>query len=74
MTKTCLKSGKNQNNLQERDAGIYECQIPTQPPQSYPINLNIIGWIIVVNGLNMNWSLLKNWAEKGFKHLDLITF
>ena len=29
--------------LQERDAGIYECQIPTQPTQSYPINLNIIG-------------------------------
>ena len=29
--------------LQERDAGIYECQIPTQPPQSYPITLNIIG-------------------------------
>ena len=28
---------------QERDAGIYECQIPTQPPQSYPITLNIIG-------------------------------
>lgn len=28
--------------IQERDAGIYECQIPTQPPQSYPINLNII--------------------------------
>ena len=29
--------------VQERDAGIYECQIPTQPPQSYPITLNIIG-------------------------------
>jgi len=28
--------------IQERDAGIYECQIPTQPPQSYPIKLNII--------------------------------
>lgn len=28
--------------VQERDAGIYECQIPTQPTQSYPINLNII--------------------------------
>ena len=41
-----LKGGKNK--LQERDAGIYECQIPTQPPQSYPINLNIIGWIIIV--------------------------
>ena len=34
-------------NLQERDAGIYECQIPTQPPQSYPINLNIIGQIVI---------------------------
>jgi len=28
--------------VQERDAGVYECQIPTQPPQSYPIKLNII--------------------------------
>lgn len=28
--------------VQERDAGKYECQIPTQPPKSYPINLNII--------------------------------
>ena len=29
--------------VQERDAGLYECQIPTQPIQSYPIKLNIIG-------------------------------
>ena len=29
--------------LQERDAGIYECQIPTQPPQSYQIKLDVIG-------------------------------
>jgi len=28
--------------VQERDAGVYECQIPTKPPQSYPIKLNII--------------------------------
>jgi len=28
--------------VQERDAGIYECQIPTRPSQSYPITLNII--------------------------------
>jgi len=28
--------------VQERDAGLYECQIPTKPPQSYPIKLNII--------------------------------
>lgn len=28
--------------VQERDAGIYECQIPTQPPQSYPIQLSVI--------------------------------
>lgn len=28
--------------VQERDAGIYECQIPTKPAQSYPITLNII--------------------------------
>ena len=29
--------------IQERDAGIYECQIPTQPPQAYQIKLNVIG-------------------------------
>ena len=42
---TCLLAGITNlpNQLQERDAGIYECQIPTQPPQSYPITLNIIG-------------------------------
>ena len=40
-----LKGGKRKQ-FQERDAGIYECQIPTQPPQSYPINLNIIGCIL----------------------------
>ena len=42
-----LKGGKR-NQFQERDAGIYECQIPTHPPQSYRINLNIIGWVIIV--------------------------
>jgi hypothetical protein len=29
--------------VQERDAGIYECQIPSSVPRSYPINLNIVG-------------------------------
>ena len=29
--------------VQERDAGIYECQIPSRILQSYPINLNIVG-------------------------------
>ncbi len=29
--------------VQERDAGIYECQIPSSVPRSYPVNLNIIG-------------------------------
>ncbi|CAB4063637.1 unnamed protein product [Lepeophtheirus salmonis] len=28
--------------VQERDAGIYECQIPSHVPRSYPINLNIV--------------------------------
>lgn len=28
--------------VQERDAGIYECQIPSSVPRSYPINLNIV--------------------------------
>lgn len=28
--------------VQERDAGIYECQIPSRIPRSYPINLNIV--------------------------------
>ena len=35
--------------VQERDAGIYECQIPSRIPRSYPINLNIVGkWIVKV--------------------------
>lgn len=29
--------------VQERDAGIYECQIPAATPKSYPVNLNIVG-------------------------------
>ena len=30
--------------VQERDAGIYECQIPSSPkPRAFPVNLNIIG-------------------------------
>jgi len=28
---------------QERDAGGYECQIPSAQPQSYKVNLNIVG-------------------------------
>jgi len=28
---------------QERDAGGYECQIPSTEPQSYKVNLNIVG-------------------------------
>ena len=29
--------------VQERDAGIYECQIPAETPRSYPVKLNIVG-------------------------------
>ncbi len=29
--------------VQERDAGIYECQIPSAPPRSFKVNLNIVG-------------------------------
>jgi neurotrimin len=29
--------------VQERDAGSYECQIPSRIARSYPVNLNIIG-------------------------------
>ena len=29
--------------VQEKDAGIYECQIPSEVPRSFPINLNIVG-------------------------------
>jgi len=28
---------------QQRDAGVYECQISTQPVRSYSVNLNIVG-------------------------------
>ncbi|XP_059082176.1 neurotrimin-like [Tigriopus californicus] len=28
--------------VQDRDAGTYACQIPSSPPRSYPVNLNII--------------------------------
>ena len=30
-------------NLKERDAGGYECQIPSATPRSYKVNLNIVG-------------------------------
>lgn len=29
--------------VQDRDAGTYACQIPSSPPRSFPVNLNIIG-------------------------------
>ena len=29
--------------VQERDAGIYECQIPSTTPRAYPVKLNIVG-------------------------------
>lgn len=28
---------------QQRDAGVYECQISTQPVRSFSVNLNIVG-------------------------------
>lgn len=32
--------------LQERDAGLYECQISTTPPKSHLIHLSVVGkWI-----------------------------
>ena len=30
-------------SLQQRDEGMYECQIGTTPPKAHPIYLNIIG-------------------------------
>lgn len=35
---------------QERDAGGYECQIPSATPRSYKVNLNIVGEIIIFAG------------------------
>lgn len=29
--------------LQERDAGLYECQISTTPPKSHLIHLSVVG-------------------------------
>ena len=29
--------------VQERDAGVYECQIPTATSKAYPVQLNIVG-------------------------------
>eukprot|EP00095_Tigriopus_kingsejongensis_P000237 snap_masked-scaffold55_size446313-processed-gene-3.1 protein:Tk00237 transcript:snap_masked-scaffold55_size446313-processed-gene-3.1-mRNA-1 annotation:"conserved hypothetical protein" len=33
--------------VQDRDAGTYACQIPSSPPRSFPVNLNIIGEFVV---------------------------
>ena len=33
--------------VQERDAGVYECQIPTATSKAYPVQLNIVGECLV---------------------------
>ena len=32
--------------VQERDAGIYECQIPSATAKAYPVELNIVGELL----------------------------
>ena len=44
--------------VQERDAGIYECQIPSSVPRSYPVNLNIVGKL-----RNCHYTLYHEWDD-----------
>lgn len=37
--------------VQQRDAGIYECQVSTHPPTSIFLNLKVIGKIVTLHGL-----------------------
>lgn len=50
---------------QKRDAGMYECQISTQPVRSYFVRLNVVGeytslsmWILSapITSLGLNWE------------------
>ena len=47
--------------VQERDAGIYECQIPSRILQSYPINLNIVGKYITEFVLGTRYLPWLSW-------------
>lgn len=47
---------------QKRDAGLYDCQISTQPIKSYSVRLNLVGEC--QNGLESDRSVVKAAAQK----------
>ena len=50
--------------VQERDAGIYECQIPAATPKSYPVNLNIVGKYPAVSLRWLTCFYLRRYDER----------
>nr|CAI5824894.1 unnamed protein product [Callosobruchus analis] len=56
---------------QKRDAGIYECQISTQPVRSYFVNLNVVDPTIVGKDV-LRGSLQKFWTLSRKEAIRLI--